>query len=406
VRRALVAAIGLNLLFAAVALATHQSDARPFRVLTLPPAPAAEIPETAPEVTVPTTIAAPAMVPKVRVPHVTVPPVVKTLVAPVVPPFEVSALGLWLVDADRKAGRLLVGDLAPTNVCFSADGKQAVVPAFADPPYDGAKPITMYVVDVQSGARRVIAPGAHAPGGCAWSPDGTWIAYNAQPDTSKPIDEDPTAPAGPHGVSELWLIRPDGTDNHRVAVVDGSCGRLAWSRDSSRFTAPLFNDGRVLVFDLNAGTEHRWTFPRPYLIDWDRGGTRLVVSSDEDPTELMDPSTGARTPFASDAHFPRWSPAADQIAVRRGTVAGVLTLGGLVFKPLGPGSPLDWSTDGKSIDYQDGTSMFSVGDVTTGLSRVVATVSNPNWSLSPTVWLPGSRQVAVIAEPNAAFYMP
>lgn len=312
-----------------------------------------------------------------------------------------------LVNADKREARLLVGDLAPTNVGFSADGNQAAVTALDDAPYDGAKPIRLYVVDVASGQRRQIAPTANKPIGPSWSPDGQWIAFGAQPDPGKPIDDDPSAPDGPHGVSEIWIVRPDGSDLHRIAVIDGFGGRLAWSPTGHRLTASLYNDNRVLVADIDAGTEQRWPFTQPYLVDWSPSGDKLVVSSDKGPTQLMNPATGALTKIADDACFPRWSPTSDVVAVRRAGIAGVIPAAGGLFRPFGPGSPVDWSSDGRSLDYQDTTWTVQVADAATGLSRTIASVDHGNgMSLSPTVWVPHARLVAVIVMPNAASYLP
>jgi Tol biopolymer transport system component len=91
--------------------------------------------------------------------------------------------------------------------------------------------------------------------GCgSWSPTGEWIAYNLVPDL--PVrGDDPSAPEGPHSVSELWLVHPDGSERHRLAVIDGSGSTPRWSPDGTRLASALTNDHRILIADIAHGTE-------------------------------------------------------------------------------------------------------------------------------------------------------
>jgi hypothetical protein len=72
-----------------------------------------------------------------------------------------------------------------------------------------------YVVAVAQGDATAITPYGTYMTSARWSPDGAWIAYDADA-----------------GGKDLWLVRPDGTEAHRITHTDGSCCGT-WSADSS-----------------------------------------------------------------------------------------------------------------------------------------------------------------------------
>lgn len=257
--------------------------------------------------------------------------------------------------------------------------------------------------------RQVIVGPVQGIGAVSWSPDGSWIAYDAVPFGGSTGD-DPTAPPGPHAVSELWLVHPDGSGRHRLAVIDGFGGKPRWSPDGSHLSSSLYNDRRILVADIAAGTEQRFVADQPYLTSWSPDGTRLAWSSDPFPdpkaaTSIMDASTGVSTEICGDCYFPRWSPTGEWLAVRRGGQTQVIGPDGSLGPTFGAGSPLDWSSDGRSFDFTETTYELRVADVSTGAVRVIAT-AGPGNALSPTGWVPGTRMVAIIDSGHTAWYSP
>lgn len=305
-------------------------------------------------------------------------------------PINIDKLGLWLVDADKAEARHLIGDLGVGGVGFSPDGKFVAVSATETWAISAWQPSHMYVVNVKSGERHQIASDARATGTPRWSANGQWIGFSVD--------------------NEIWIMHADGSGRRRIDG-DGGGALVTWSPTRNAFAAALINENQVLIYDLDTGTEQRFPYQHPYLVDWSPSGATLAVSSSNGmarvpTTHRMNPATGALTKIMDNAWFPRWSPTSNDIAVTHGGQAGVVSAAGGAFVALGSGDPIDWSSDGRSIDYQGGTYNAMVANVATGESRTIASVSSNSWSLSPTVWVPRTRLVAVIAQPYAAGYSP
>jgi Tol biopolymer transport system component len=100
-------------------------------------------------------------------------------------------------------GRRLIWEPEPGEAqcyepCFSPDGTKVV----ASYRYGReARAADLAVLDLDADELTVIVQGNCAKGP-AWSPTGDWIAYNSD------------AEAAPY----IWLCRPDGSENHRIAV--------------------------------------------------------------------------------------------------------------------------------------------------------------------------------------------
>lgn len=305
-------------------------------------------------------------------------------------PVNIDKLGLWFVDADKAEARYFLGDLGVGGIGFSPDGKFVAVSATNSWAIDAWQPTHMHVINVKTGERHQIATDARSVGTPRWSADGQWIGFA--------VDD------------EIWIMHPDGS-GRRVIGGDPGWATPTWSPSGNSFAAALINENEVLVYDVDTGTEKRFPYNHPYLVDWSPSGATLAVSSVGDmktsvATHRMNPATGAITKIMDNAWFPRWSPTSNDVALTHDGQAGVVSAAGGAFVPLGSGDPIDWSSDGRSIDYQGGTYYAKVANVATGESRTIASVSNNSWSLSPTVWVPGTRLVAVIAQPFAAFYSP
>ena len=86
----------------------------------------------------------------------------------------------------------------------------------------------------------------------AWSPDGRWIAYSQRnPGTS---------------IRELWLVRPDGSQQRRLTKLGGVAQAPSWSPD-----------GRRIAFSANV-TQNRFDI---YTVGADGKNVRLVTSRDD-----------------------------------------------------------------------------------------------------------------------------
>ena len=62
--------------------------------------------------------------------------------------------------------------------------------------------------------------------GPAWSPDGQWIAYHTQADYYPKLGEPGQGPE-----MEIHLVRPDGSDDHRITADRVEDSFPAWSPD-------------------------------------------------------------------------------------------------------------------------------------------------------------------------------
>ena len=128
------------------------------------------------------------------------------------------------VDA-QDAARILYRNPTPYSArldpVFSRDGSQIVVGAG-----DGRG-----LVSVPTGLGRPRAlTTAHADSGSVWSPDGAWLAF---------------ARSVPRGVSDVWIVRADGTGPRKVTttpipprgVAHSGSRPLAWSPDGKQLLA-------------------------------------------------------------------------------------------------------------------------------------------------------------------------
>jgi len=126
---------------------------------------------------------------------------------------DFSLLGIWILDPQTsEKHRVVDGGKNPT---WSPDGKRIA--------FDYGHQI--HVLELSDGSvTKLTNEGRNfLP---SWSPDGKWIACNRS--------------VGDFGI---WLIRPDGTENHKVVVVDDkNLGRgwPAWSLDSKRILHSAF----------------------------------------------------------------------------------------------------------------------------------------------------------------------
>jgi Tol biopolymer transport system component len=116
---------------------------------------------------------------------------------------------------DHRTGRRIqvTDDLAFDAICglaWSPDGQQIVFGA--NPP---GRTSRLYVINVDGAGLRQLTGDETPVVGPAWSPDGQWIVFTRRDD--------------------LWLVRPDGSEAHRLlAVSDSHLSRAVWSPDSQR----------------------------------------------------------------------------------------------------------------------------------------------------------------------------
>jgi Tol biopolymer transport system component len=175
--------------------------------------------------------------------------------------------------------------------------------------------------------RRLLVDGA--PGLAwipAWSPDGEWIAYTVSPkgpsaNAAGAAPEPQPVPAGigpPSAMSgaSIWLIRPDGTDAHRLSPEGSDAVGAAWSPNGTRLAygvSDATGNGDIYVATVTDSgmTDEHVLAPSPgneWGATWSPDGTHIVFTSnrtgddevwmvavdsdDGDPRQLTDNATG------------------------------------------------------------------------------------------------------------------
>lgn len=209
---------------------------------------------------------------------------------------------------------------------------------------------TLYVVDPDDGTRQAIArtEGALEP---VWSQDGDWIAFIRHRE-----------------VSDLYVMRPDGTEQRLVAR---NASSPAWSPDATRIVfmrdvcaraiCPLLdNPNELFVVDVETGTSRRLTSNGYYDggPSWSPDGDRIVFES-EDGLYLMRPDGSdvrRLTRGAAELYWgPSWSPDGKLIAY--GNPFDIYVVGADGGEPErltendGPDFLPAWSPDGTKIAY-------------------------------------------------------
>ena len=128
---------------------------------------------------------------------------------------QAGSYDIWVVNADATGLRNLTP--APSleyGAGWSPDGSQVVFGSDRDggPQESG----DIYVIEADgTNLRRLTKGGGNW--GPAWSPDGQWIAFNSTRD----------------GNSEIYIMRPDGTDHRRLTFERKFDGKVVWVGDCS-----------------------------------------------------------------------------------------------------------------------------------------------------------------------------
>ena len=147
-----------------------------------------------------------------------------------------------------------VDDIFGAGASWSQDGTRV---AFAASDRSGGEFISTsraYVVDAADGDATPITPDSEYMTSARWSPDGAWIAYDF------------------HGSSgnDIWLVRPDGSDAHRITTTRGSCCGV-WSPDSSMLLFEGNDSGGAGMFIAHAdgsGYARLLTVDSEYDLRW------------------------------------------------------------------------------------------------------------------------------------------
>ena len=140
----------------------------------------------------------------------------------------------WYLMRDDGSGVTILAAIAPSGTlpASSPSGQEIAyyTPAFQQ------QDQRIWITDQQGRIHRFLVQG-YAP---QWSPDGAWIAFLRYP----------------HGIddrtdSEVHLVRPDGSEEHRLLQNKDPIGEIAWSPDSRKIAFLSFGD--IYIADIEEG---------------------------------------------------------------------------------------------------------------------------------------------------------
>lgn len=149
---------------------------------------------------------------------------------------------------------------------------------------------------------------AGTDGGPDWSPDGSRIAFHSDPDGS--------------GVSEIYSMRPDGTDLVQLTDLGGMNWDPSWSPDGQNIVFAHFSDAWSLYSVEADGTEVTALEEAGdgWQPSWSGSGDQIAFSSQRDGSwniYVVDADGGnlvRLTNNEGDSLEPVWSPGGDRIA--------------------------------------------------------------------------------------------
>lgn len=250
--------------------------------------------------------------------------------------------GFYLLDVATGEVRPLITDHAwNTDPAWSPDGRRLAYVSTRDGQTD------IYVMELASGAVRRLTDSGGWNGNPTWSPDGAWIMFDSA--------RDGTSRSTHNNFRNLFVIRPDGTDLHRVTALPRYNGIPSWSPDGSliAFHSDRDSEGHLYLMKPDGSEQRTLTTWLGAYSKWSPDG-RSIVFSGSDPAFGGGPDVtwsvftisasgdGLRQLTSESDFWPDWSPNAKWILFARRVLEGRE----LFVLPAGGGPPIQLTSDG------------------------------------------------------------